>query len=272
MSGAQAVYGLRLTGLPGGGPAAPADWEAWTVEQRVGEADDAEGMTVRTQTARVGLPGAGELLVDRNTRTITFAVRRPLAPDALLHPGIVPAAAIIAFWQGRAPVHASAVLVNDRVWGLLADREGGKSTTAALLADRDVRLFTDDMLIVAGGEAFAGPASVDLREEAARALGGKSLGVVGTRERWRKSLPVERSAAPLAGWVLLEWSTAGDAELSPMDAGERIAAIERHASLPVTGEQLLDLAAVPMLRFRRPRVLDRAGPAVDLLLERLRAA
>ena len=67
-------------------------------------------------------------------------------------------------------------------------------------------MFTDDMLIVAGFEAFAGPASVDLRDDAAERLGGTSLGVVGSRTRWRKMLTRPAVAAPLGGWVELVWS------------------------------------------------------------------
>jgi hypothetical protein len=266
-----AAYGLRLLGLAIGDDrrAAPESWETWTVIQDIGAADDAPGMSVDPARARVGLPGAGELLLDRAARTMTFHTRQAIRPEALVHPGLVPAAAIVAWWSGRVPVHASAVLVGDRVWGLLADREGGKSTMAALLAERGCGLFADDMLIVAGDRCFAGPGSVDLRAEPARRLGGRSLGVVGQRERWRKAYANSVVEAPLAGWVELTWATDATVLVTEAPVGDRIGAFDHHASLPITPDQLLDLALAPMIRLRRPRALERAGTSADELLAAL---
>jgi hypothetical protein len=270
--GEHGVYGLRVSGLAGAPSAEPpADWPRWVVRQEIGASDDAEGWTVWTSRARIGVPGQGEIHVRRAAREIVFSLRRPMPPAALLHPGLVAPAAIAAFWQDRACIHASAVLIDGRVWAVLADRNGGKSTTAALLADAGCPLFTDDMLIIDGTTCFAGPASVDLREEAAAALGGTPLGVVGTRERWRKHYDVPALHAPLGGWVALAWSD------GPVDAGliapaaERLALLDYHKSMPIGGAQILDLAAVPMLRLRRPRALDRAGEAVQALLDATRA-
>jgi hypothetical protein len=163
-------------------------------------------------------------------------------------------------------MHASAVVIGGRVWALLADRDGGKSTTAALLADRGCALFTDDLLILDGLECFAGPASVDLRAEAAGRLGGASLGVVGNRERWRKAFPVGVLQAPLGGWIELAWSDEL-VSVDPIEAvADRLALLDRHKSLPMNGEQILDLATVPMFRWSRPRSLGAAGEAVDALI------
>jgi hypothetical protein len=271
---AYAAYGLRLLGVTAddgvGRATAPEDWETWTVCQEVGPADDAPGMAADADGARVGMPGAGEMRIDRSARTITFATRQALRAEAVLHPGLVPAAAITAWWAGRVAMHASAILVGDRVWGLLADREGGKSTTAALLAERGCGLFADDMLIVEGERCFAGPGSVDLRADPAGALGGRSLGVVGQRERWRKPYANTRVEAPLAGWVSLTWSADEEVVISEHPVGDRIRELDRHASLPITPDQLLDLALAPMLRLSRPRSLATAAEGADRLLDALR--
>jgi hypothetical protein len=271
---AYAAYGLRLLGLAassGDGRAeAPEGWETWTVSQEVGPADDAPGMTADSAGARIGLPGAGEIRLDRAARTIVFATRQTLRPEAVLHPGLVPAAAVTAWWAGRISVHASAVLVGDRVWGLLAEREGGKSTTAALLAERGCGLFSDDMVVVAGDRCFAGPGSVDLRADPAEALGGLSLGVVGQRARWRKPYANSLLEAPLAGWVRLSWSDDESVALGELPVGDRIREIDHHASLPITPDQLLDMALAPMLDLSRPRSLAKAAEAADRLLEALR--
>ena len=266
-----AAYGLRIVGLgPGDGVPPPPDWPTWTVAQRREQADESDGMSLTETGGRIGLPGNGEIRLDRTERSIVFATRRELRPEAVLHPGLVPAAAVIALWQGRACIHAAGVLVAGSAWGLLAEREGGKSTTAAMLAAGDGAIFTDDMLIVAGFEAFAGPASVDLRDDAAERLGGTSLGVVGSRTRWRKLLERPAVAAPLGGWVELVWSD-GPVRITEVAAGERVAILDRHLSLPVRGEQLLELADRPMLRFERPRELAAADAATERLAAELAA-
>jgi hypothetical protein len=266
-----AAYGLQILGLgPGDGVPPPPDWPTWTVEQRREQADDADGMSLTDERARIGLPGAGEIRIDRAARSITFACHRELSAEAILHPGLVPAAAVVALWQGRACVHAAGVLVGESAWGLLAEREGGKSTTAALLAERGCALFTDDMLVVSAREAFAGPGSVDLRDEAAERLGGTSLGMIGSRTRWRKALARHVVAAPLGGFVELAWSD-GPVRVSEVAAGERVAVLDRHLSLPVRGAQLLELVDHPMLRFERPRALGAAAAATDRLVAELAA-
>ena len=272
-SEARGAYGVGIDGL---GPlqahelAAPEDWPRWTVRQEVGEDETAEGLTVWLDKALIEMSGAGVIRLDRLKRSIVFRTRMPLPPDAVLHPGLVPAAAVIAMWMFRVSVHASAVVVDGRVWGLLADREGGKSTTAAMLADRGCPLFADDMLVVEGAACFAGPASVDLREESAEVLGGRRLGRVGTRERWRKGLTVPFATAPLAGWIHLAWSADDSTSVTELGVGERIAVLEPQLSLPVEGEQLLDLAVKRMLRFTRPKSLGQAGASMDVLLRHLR--
>jgi hypothetical protein len=273
-----AAYGVRFLGLTATDGAerapAPASWDAWTVVQETGGTpDDAPGMHVDAQGGRIGMPGAGEQVLDRAARTITFRTREPVRPEAIVHPGLVPSAAVIGWWAGRLAVHASAIVVDGRVWGMLADREGGKSTTAALLAERGLGLFADDMLIVAGDRCFAGPGSVDLRGESARVLGGEPLGVVGQRERWRKPYAPTLLEAPLAGWVQLAWGADGDdPTVTEAPVGTRIGALDHHVSLPITPDQLLDAALAPMLTLTRPHALERAGESADVLDAALRAA
>ena len=284
----QAAYGLRLLGLGGlvGGRPAPSDWEAWTVRQVVEPGCELEGeqMTVWEDRALIPMPelprraavavcrsrsviplaGLGRITVDRDRHEIVFATVRPLSDEAVLHPGLVPGAAVVNSWKGRACVHAAAVTAGGGVWALLADRGGGKSTTAALLAGRAHAFFTDDMLIVEGTRCFAGPASVDLREDASEELGGASIGVIGGRERWRKPVPGAPAEAPLGGLIELAW-TDGAASMDELGLADRIELAGRHLSMPVDGEQLLALASRPALRFARPLNLDGAATGLELL-------
>jgi hypothetical protein len=262
-----AAYGLRLLGLGISSDASPA-WEPWTVTQQVeaGSQLAGEEMRVWGDRALIPMPELGRVTVDRNRREIVFTTIRPLAAEAVLHPGLVPVAAVVNWWNGRACLHASAVVspVDRRVWALVADRGGGKSTTAALLAKRGYGLFTDDMLIADGTHCFAGPASVDLRTDASEALGGRNIGRIGQRERWRKTLPRVTLEAPLAGLIELAWSE-GEPGLETLDFARRLELVGQHASMSMEAQQLLALASLPAVRFARPRSLDRAEEGIGLL-------
>ncbi len=266
-----AVYGLRVSGLDvePAGPRPPESWPHWTIAQVVGPAEDGPGMTIWEAEARIGIPGTGELRLDRSRQRITLFTETQWSGEALLHPGLSPAAAVVAHWMGRSSLHASAVVLDGRAWGLLAERGGGKSTLAALLAARGCPLLTDDLLVVEQETCFGGPGAVDLRADAAERLGGRALGRLGSRERWRKPLPIGALEAPLAGWIELRWSD-GPPEVTRLDVGERLLGLSRHAGLPVSGEHLLALADRPMLRLRRPQSTATWSAGVDRLLEALR--
>ena len=265
-----AAYGLRLHGLHADGvpDCAPAGWEEWEVRRVVAPGQELEGreMTVWDDRALIPIPGAGRITVDRTAREIVFATVRPLSDEAVLHPGLVPAAAVVNWWKGRACLHASAVLAGGGAWALVAERGGGKSTTAALLAERGHALFTDDMLIAEGTRCFAGPGSVDLRADVSERLGGTYLGRIGHRDRWRRSFGGGAPETPLAGVVELAWAD-GDPRLEPLDAGARMELAARHASMPLAPRQLLALAGPPGYRLSRPRSLDDAPAALALLAD-----
>ena len=263
-----AAYGLRLLGIGmvDGLRPAPQEWEAWTITRTIEAGFELEGdeMSVWDDRALIPLPGLGRISVHRGRREIVFVTSRRLSDEAVLHPGLVPVAAVVNWWKGRACIHASAIVSEGQVWALLADRGGGKSTTAALLVRRAHGLFTDDMLIVEGTRCFAGPPSVDLRADASERLGGDSVGRIGRRERWRKSLPGSTPEAALGGLIELVW-TDGAASVEELDLAHRIELVGRHASMPIDGEQLLALASRPALRFTRPRGLDQADAGIELL-------
>lgn len=271
---AATAYGLCLHGIGtiARPRALPSDCEAWTVNRVVEAGSELDGkeMTLWDDRALVPLPGLGRITVQRPQREIAFVTNRPLSDEAVLHPGLVPVAAIVNWWKGRACLHASAVIAGGQVWALLAPQGGGKSTTAAILASRAHALFTDDMLIVEGTHCFAGPPSVDLRPDAAEELGGRSVGKIGRRERWRMSLAGSTTEAALGGMVELVW-TDGAASLEELELAERLELVGRYASMPITGEQLLALASRPALRFARPRDLDAAAATIGLLVQAIGA-
>ena len=81
--------------------------------------------------------------------------------------------------------------------------------------------------MVDGANAFAGPRSIDLREEAAhRFEAGEPLGHIGARERWRLALGPVPVDAPLRGWITLAWGDAVSVE--PIRGVERLKALLPH--------------------------------------------
>lgn len=148
-----------------------------------------------------------ELLVDRATACATYSGPRPPTATDSVHPLLTAAAAAVGRWCGYELFHAAAFVAGGRVWGLLGDRESGKSTVAAWLAAKGYAVFCDDMLAIRGRTAFAGPRCLDLRPEPARRLGmGEQVDTDGPRQRWRVTLAPIESELTLGGWVFLRWA------------------------------------------------------------------
>lgn len=269
-AGEQAIYGIAVRGLGGGGgPVAPPDWPRWEVGHRVGTPSGREGMSVWDDRAWIGIGAGGEFHLDRAARRVEFVAPEPWSPEALLHPGFAPAAAVIAHWMGRAALHCAAVVIDGRAWALLGERGSGKSTTAAHLARLGCDVLTDDLLVVDGETCFAGPRAIDLREDAAAVLGGRELGRLGNRERWRVALAGDVLSAPLGGWVDLCWGEA--AAWQAAGIAERLAALDRAVGLPLEGERSLQLADRPMFRMRRERTGEACLSARSMLDALVRA-
>ncbi len=265
------AYGIAFTGL--GAAAAlladpPPAWPVWSIERAAGDAPPEPGVDVGDGRARIGLAGGGHVRLDRERRSITFATPAPLADAAIVHPGLSAPSAVVSWWLGRTPLHASAVVVGGRAWALVGARGSGKSTMAALLADAGCGFLADDLVVVDGGRAYAGPAAVDLRADAGGRLGAQALGRVGSRERWRRPVAAAAPDAPLGGLVLLEWSD-GVPQVGPAAVPERMAAIAAHQMLPLRPDAVLDLVALPAVALRRPRGLDHADASAAVLLAAL---
>jgi hypothetical protein len=264
------AYGLRLAGAEAAAALfvdAPEAWPAFRLRARLGTAAPG-GEHVDEGRARLLLRSGGEIAIDREAGDVLFTVPEEVGPQALVHPYLAPAAAVIARWLGRESFHGGAFVAGDRVWGVLGERESGKSSILAWLALRGQEVVCDDMLIVDGTTVFAGPRSVDLRRETAELLGaGEPLGVVGARERWRVSLPQIAPELTLGGWAFLEWGETVD--VRPVDPSERLARLLHHRGVrlpPASHETLLSLAALPAFELVRPRSWDSVTDAGERLL------
>jgi len=186
-----------------------------------------------------------------------------------VHPHLGAAALASAYWLGRESFHAGAFVSGGGVWVVLGEREAGKSTLLASLALAGIPVVSDDILVLDGATAMAGPRSVDLRTAAALALGvGEPLGVLGTRERWRLALPSIEPELPLRGWISLQW--ADETAVRPVRGAERLRRIAAGRGVllyPRDAGELIELSTFPVLELARPRRWEAQGDAIARLLD-----
>jgi hypothetical protein len=266
------AYGFRIEGLDAHASLirAPAHWPP--LQLAVEHETPAPQLDrIGPESAEIRLAGGGWVEIRREPARAVYRVPRPLAPAAIVHPYLAPVALVAARWLGRESFHAGAFLTADGAYALLGDKEAGKSTTLAWLLANGHRIVCDDALILDGPSALAGPRSIDLRAESARRLGlGDPLGTVGVRERWRIQLGAIPAELPLRGWITLEWADRTTVE--PIRGTAKLAALTPHRGVliePTRPELLVDYAALPHWRLRRPRDWDAMGESVELLLDAL---
>lgn len=243
------VYGFALSGLAGAARLMHRADENWpTLQVERGD------LGLARVDVELPLRGEGVLRMQREPLRAGFALPTPVDDAELLHPYLVPAAALAGRWHGRQAFHAGGFVVGDGVWAVVGERETGKSTLLAGLHANGIPVVCDDMLMVSDGVVFPGPRAIDLRAEAARELGlGEPIGLVGARERWRLTLDGEIDALPLRGWVFLEWGERS--QLGSLPPAERVSRLLRQRTLQDQGGDpaVLDLVAKPAVVLRRPR-------------------
>jgi hypothetical protein len=253
--GKNGAYGLRLRGISADDmlvPAAP-DWPTLRVEVAVADSP-LETESVTDERADLRLRTGGRLEVDRARGLATYIVPRALTDQEVIHPFLAPAAAVMAHWLGRPCFHAGAFVAGGKAWGLLGDREAGKSTTLARLALSGNTVIADDIVVLSGtGDVYAGPRSIDLREEtAARLTAGDELGTIGARERWRMKLAPCEMETPFGGWFFLGWgSRLETVALSGSECLVRLMGQRTLRVRPLDPAEVLPLAALPAWEILR---------------------
>jgi hypothetical protein len=247
---------------------APERWPALELA-RVTPVTRSFSEEVTDDHARLWIAGGGHAVVDRARCRAELGIPEDTTADAIAHPYLAPVALVMSRWLGREGFHGGAIVAGGGVWGVLGDKTAGKSTTLAYLAREGVDVFTDDVLIIEDGTAYAGPRSIDLREGAAQQLGiGTLIGRVGERDRWRVRLDPVAPELPLRGWVTLEWGE--KVAVEPIRGAARLHALLPHRGVfltPAKPAVLVELTGLPHLRLTRPRDWDSLPEAADRLLD-----
>jgi hypothetical protein len=253
---------------------APVTWPEWDVTWRVENPVryDGVGDYMDDSSATALLHGGGIARLDRAAARTELTLPGPPAPEALVHPHLAITALVAGAWLGRRTFHAGSFVHDGGVWAVLGDRESGKSSALAWLASHDVVIFADDLLVLDGDIALAGPRILDLREHAAQHFAlGRDLGVVGTRPRWRVAIGDVAAELPFRGWIVLEWSDA-DVRVAEVPAPDRLTRLVDARGIIIEETSTaawLPIIAKPMLTFARPRDWDHIDAAMSALLDAL---
>jgi hypothetical protein len=257
------AYGLKLSGVPGVRDAlvpAPHTWPSVSVKFVRGAGDGA--ITDDGDFATVGLPWGGEARLDRAARTAILANPQPVSDDFFLHPTLAYVASVFSGWMGRCRFHAGAFVGATGAWGVLGGHEAGKSSTLGWLARTGHPVLADDMLVLDGTTAFAGPRAIDFRPATA-GLPAFQDGVKSVRggQRSRYVTAPAGPEYPLRGWFVLSW---GGEEVATrtLGAGEHLRALvdNLHPVGSADETALFDLLRLPAYEVTRPRDLSTLAP------------
>jgi len=267
------AYGLRLSGVNGLDEflvGAPADWTPVELVVRSGIVATSDGWTEGRRASFVTLSGGLiELDLDRGEAIIT-AAEMPRTEE-IVHPYLSSVGAMAGYLKAQESFHAGAVEIAGGAWGVVGDREAGKSSTLAAFAVAGFPLVCDDTLVLSAGVVLAGPRSIDLRQDAAQKLGlGDELGVVGRRERWRLHVGPVEPEVELRGWIFLEWGD--ELEVEPLAVPDVLSRLLRQRAVklpPREPEAILELASLGGLLLRRPRGLEGLSDTIEAIVRRI---
>ena len=260
-----AAYGYRIAGIDAGAMLAVRGAQAWpvlSVSTGIDSRDGARRVDLGPDRACIDTLAA-RLVLERGPVRLTVLADGRLPDADLVHPCLWPAAAVFARWRGLETLHGGA-FVDDRgdAWAVLGDRGAGKSSLLAVLARAGRDVVADDLLVLDGGDCFAGPRCVDLRPDAVHEVGLDALPFVRSTCRRRLVLGPCDGRFMLRGCVYLEWGERVGVE--PLAPGEHLGRLTGHrriAGLGANVEQLMELSGLPAFVLRRPQTAESAQDA-----------
>jgi hypothetical protein len=251
----------------------PGEWSAWEVRAGARDTidrDRPESVGPRTAFIRFGDGSTAEVFREDPGGRVRLDLDTEVPANDLAHPYLAVVGMLSAFWGDRLPLHAGAFGVDGRAWVLVATKEGGKSTTLAMLHLAGHPVLADDMTVISPDRTVQrGPRLIDLRPDAATALGiGDDVGVLGLRERWRYRIDDGPLTLPLGGFIVPSW---GEPAIELVTGSSRLTALAPSLALRVPAgwdELFMDVAlGVPLYHWTRPRGLGEAYRPIDQLLE-----
>jgi hypothetical protein len=227
----------------------------------------------RTEESIVASSRESSLIeVHRDPLSITLALPNPTTPEELVHPVLTMPISILARWRGDLTLHAGCFYAGDRAWGVMGPREAGKSTMLANLAEREVPLLADDLLVFDQGVVHPGPSCIDLRPDVAERMPeARFLGEINDRARYRLTTPPPPSRPRLGGFFLLSWGEEERVEVTRMEASEALRVLYEQEYIGLLGPadplKILDLLGTPMWRVERPPNWRFTEETLDRILE-----
>lgn len=267
------AYGLVLRGFEPEDLLAqlPLDcsWPQVEVQSVGGTRQRVEGEVDRVDQHRASLSmlDGDHAFLDRERSRATYVAAEERSDGRALHPFLTVVGTVFAWWLGHEAFHGGGFLAGGGAWGVLGDREAGKSSMLAAVSLSGRVVLTDDLLVVAGATAFVGPRCIDLRPNVASALRLEgSTCVVRGGERRRLPQTPAPAGAPMRGWIFPIWGER--LELAPLTPRERMALLHAHRCVPGTpGSEFIQLIDLPAWRLVRPRRWDLLERTVEWLLD-----
>ena len=265
---ARGAYGLEVWGLPDVELLVPVTRGLWPrLDVRVGHSHEPASTfsDVGNERASLNLEGGESALLDRRKRSAVFATNEGSDGGELIHPLLTAAGTVFAWWQGHEAFHGGAFMNGDGAWAILGDRGSGKSSLLAALAMAGHGVLSDDLLVVDGERALAGPRCVDLRSDVAKSrFAGRTESVRGgQRERFR--LGSVEPEVPIRGWIGLGWGARPG--IRSLAAGERLAFLASQRNVQgIAPQQLLHLVHLPAWELSRTKDWDSFDGTVEMVL------
>jgi hypothetical protein len=261
------AYGLEVIGLPDPEPLVAIQSGMWPpVHVRVECATAASVPEIGDERAVLSLDGGESAVLERRSRTAVFTTPDGSDGGRLVHPLLTAAGTVFAWWHGKEAFHGGAFVIDAGAWAILGDRDLGKSSLLAAIADAGYDVLADDLLVVDGDAALAGPRCIDLRPDAIGPsnIEGRTTPVRGN-QRERLPLPPVAAAVPLRGWILLGW---GDGPRTrSLGPGERLERLASQRNVQgVRPEQFLHLVRLPAWEIVRPREWTSVEVTVEMTL------
>jgi hypothetical protein len=210
--------------------------------------------------------------VDPVTGDVRASVAK-IVGDELIHPLLGNIAAAAAVRGPLTALHGGAFSIDGGAWLLPGISMLGKSTLLAALADAGVPVVCEDVTVIRDERVLAGPRIIDLRPDAARALGVPGVKARG-ETRHRMMLPPIAAECALAGVVYLTGNddgAGGVRRLTPGEALGALAALQSADGVIAAAGSQLGLAVLPTYELAVSRGWDRLRSSADALLDVIRS-